>query len=91
MICNRRGLFFNISCSNSPTLLACSSCDLALQFSRYIALHLNHVAEPASKIVELQVTDNTNTIQIQQMLKAWEHVDILFYIMEKVKLNNTNY
>ncbi|KAG2196055.1 hypothetical protein INT47_008149 [Mucor saturninus] len=67
---------------DTTTLLACSSCDLALQLSRYVALHLNSVAEPTSKIIEIQETSN-DTISIHQIQKAWEHADTMLYRLEK--------
>ncbi|KAI8076271.1 hypothetical protein BDF21DRAFT_66511 [Thamnidium elegans] len=67
--------------ADSPTLLACSSCDLALQFSRYIALHLNSTNDTIASITELQ--DDNNNTKFHQISKAWEYADTLLNIMEK--------
>ena len=66
---------------DTPTLLACSSCDLALQFSRYIALHLNNTDSTTAPITELNDTSN---LEYSQISKAWKYADTLLYIMEKV-------
>ncbi|GAA5817484.1 hypothetical protein MFLAVUS_011032 [Mucor flavus] len=70
-----------ISQNDSPTLLACSACDLALQFSRYIALHLNNTKDTIVPITELR--DDNNNSKFHQISKAWEYTDALLYIMEK--------
>ncbi|KAI9348898.1 hypothetical protein BD770DRAFT_164236 [Pilaira anomala] len=66
--------------ADTPTLLACSSCDLALQFSRYIALHLNNTDSTTAPITELEDTSN---LEYSQISEAWKYADTLLYIMEK--------
>lgn len=81
-------------CSDSPTLLVCSSCDLALQLTKYIALHLNdpiEETEPSSKIMEVDTTSHQAIgVKIQQLSSAFEYADNLVYAMEKVKSAQLN-
>lgn len=81
-------IYFFFLFSDSPTLLACSSCDLALQFSQYIALHLNSTRDTIVPITELQ--DDNNSSKFHQISKAWGCADALLYIMEKVNFENND-
>ncbi|CAO3634881.1 unnamed protein product [Mucor hiemalis] len=71
--------------SESPTLLACSSCDLALNLTRYTVLHMDDPpAQPISnaKIMELDDTiDNENSYQT--FTSVLDQVKTLFHVMEK--------
>lgn len=81
-------LIFSII-SDSPTLLVCSSCALALQLSGYIAMHLDDSPveiEPSQKIMEVDNgSDRDKSSRIHQLSNSWRHADTLFHVMEKVK------
>jgi hypothetical protein len=72
-------------------LLACSACDLALQLTQYITLHLHDTTvqptTPTTKIMELDNDDSLDDQNAtQQFSSALEKIEPLFYIMEKVTL-----
>lgn len=73
--------------SESPTLLACSACELALQFTRYAMLHMDdRPTVPISKAKIMEVDNDTNISNAnsyQNFTSVLEQVKTLFAVMEK--------